>query len=330
MGKIAFAGPWYGEWGWEIMVWQPYLRRISHEVDKMYICTFAGMEALYTGFHCPVEFVPHSHPGRALEWRDKSFCEYVVPDDVTEEIDPIKKYRLDAGEAEYIRYGSPVDREIEVLFHGRGISKASFKNYPLDRWAEIAKHFPRSASVGTDQDIQIPETEDKRGLPLSELMDLMAGARIIVGQSSGVMHLASLCGTRQVVWGDDKTHFSESLEQRYRQTWNPFGTPITWVEAENWKPPTKKVIQSILAGADEHRPGQMMLNALKKGFESGKHLMCNAFIDSENRIKAAYETVNFPKGDLMQAMDQLKADMIETEELSEKPDAPREGETAWR
>ncbi len=330
MTRVAFAGPFYGELGWEIMVWQAYLRRKSHEVDFMYISTFAGMEPLYTGFHCPVEFMPHNHPGRALEWRDVSLCEHVVPADVTERIDPIKKYRLDAGEGEHIRYGSPWNRDVEVLFHARGISKASFKNYPLDRWTEIAKHFPKSASVGTERDLHIPDTEDKRGLPLPELMDLMAGARIVVGGSSGVMHLATLCGTRQVVWGDNKTHFSESLEARYRTTWNPFGTPVTWVESDDWKPPAQKVIDGILAGATEHRPGQMMLNALKRGFESGKHLMCNAFIDSQGKIKAAYETVNFPKADLMKAMEQLKADMVETEELGEKPEVLKGGETVWR
>jgi len=328
--RIAFAGPWYGEWGWEIMTWQAYLRRKSRDVDKMWISTFPGMEALYTGFHCPVEFLPHNHPGRALEWRDVSLCDHEVPDDVTERIDPIKKYRLDDGEAEFIRFGSPVDREIEVLFHARGISKASFKNYSLDRWTEIAKHFPKSASVGAEPDLHIPDTEDRRGIPLSELMDLIAGAQVIVGQSSGLMHLASLCGTRQVVWADNKTYFGQPLEVRYKQAWNPLEAPVTWVESDDWKPPPERVLQGITAGAHESRPGQMMLNALTKGFESGKHLICNAFITSDGKIKAAYETQNFPKADLLKAMEQLKNDMIDHEELSEKTEAPKAGDTAWR
>lgn len=330
--RIAFAGPFYGEWGWEIMTWQAYLRRKSRDVDKMWITTFPGMDDLYTGFHCPVMFSPHNHPGRALEWRDKSLCQYWLPEEATVEIDPIKKYRLDDDEAEFVRYGTPRNREIEVLFHARNIPKGSFKNYPLDRWVDIANHFPKSASVGAEPDLHIPGTVDKRGILLADLMDLMAGARVVVGQSSGVMHLASLCGTRQVVWGDSKTHFNELLEVRYKQTWNPLGTPVTWVESDDWKPPAEKVISGILGGADEHRPGQKMLSALKAGFESGKHLMANAYISSDGKIIATWETQGFPRGDLIKAVEQLKADLIEEENLTAVDEAPKEegGAELWR
>lgn len=328
MGKIAYAGPFYGEFGWEIMTWQPYLRAKSRDVDKMWISTFPGMEALYTGFHCPVEFVPHNHPGRALEWRDVSLCEHVVPDDVTERIDPIKRYR---PEGEFVRFGTPRSRDIEVVFHARGVQKSSFKNYPADRWQEIAEHFPKSASVGSKEDHHIPGTEDRRGIPLQELMDTICGAHVIVGGSSGVMHLASLCGTRQVVWAEDeKTHFGEKLEVRYMQTWNPLWTPVTWIASDNWNPPAERVLAGILAGAKEHRPGQMMLNALKAGFDAGRYLICNAFITSDDKIKTAWETQSFPKGDLMTAIDQIKLDMTEVEDISDQPQTQKAGETAWR
>lgn len=311
MGKTAYAGPWIGELGWEIMVWQAYLRLMSHDLDKMIISTFPGMEALYTDFHCDVEFMPHDHPGRALEWRDTSmvatpdFTSYTAPVGF---IKPIKQYR---AEGEFVRYGTPKSREIEILFHARGISKASFKNYPEQMWAEVASGFPKAASIGTERDHHIPGTEDRRGIPLQDLMDLIAGAQVVVGQSSGAMHLATLCGTRHVVWGDDKTYFSEPLEKRYRETWNPFGTPVTWVDCDNWRPPAEKIVSSMLAGG-RGAPVPSIIKVLKQATESGRYMVAIAYIkneDDKETIETTCETVDYPNGELLKSIEELKERM---------------------
>ena len=44
-------------------------------------------------------------------------------------------------------------------------------------------------------------------------MDIIAGAKVVVGVSSGIMHLAMACGTPVVVWGDSRTYFGEILEK---------------------------------------------------------------------------------------------------------------------
>ena len=317
--EIAFAGPWIGEFGWEVCVWQAYLRELSHDYDKMYISTFPGMEPLYSGFHCETEFLPHKHKGRALEWRLdklKEPIDFELPPlgDPMGRLKPIKQYRVDG---EFIRYGTPTPGGPEVLFHARGIQRGNSKNWHVKKWADLATNFKSSASIGTAEDIHVEGTEDLRGIPLLELMNVIASAEVVVGQSSGVMHLASMCGTRQVVWGDDKTHFSETLEMRYRETWNPLGTPVSWVHTKNWNPTVNEVLDGVIQGTSEARPTQMMLNAIRQGYSSGRSLIAHAYIDKDSKIITTWETRNFPSGDLLPAMEQVKNDMIKHEGLSE-------------
>lgn len=309
MGKIAFAGPWYGEFGWEIMTWQFYLRKLSHDYDKMYVSTFDGIEALYSGFHCEVEFLPHNHPGRAQDWRDLEIIEFTIPDEVTDHIKPIKQYKTDG---EYVRYGTSKDRSLEILFHARGIPGCAFKNWGPDKWAEVASAFPKGASIGTDADLHIPGTEDKRGIPLQELMDLMAGAQVVVGQSSGVMHLASLCGTRHVVWADSKTYFGRPLEMRYRQDWNPLETTVTWVDTEAWDPEPDEVQKAILYGSSASRPTDNILKHLKSATESSRYIVSVAYIgtkDEKETIESFCEAVQFPNDRLVTALEQMKGNL---------------------
>lgn len=314
--KIAFAGPWWGEFGWEIMTWQSYLRKRSHDYDKMYISTFPGMEPLYTGFHCETVFLPHNHPGRAQDWRDVELSKAItaeldIPDDAKEPhyIEVVKKYKT---YGEYIRYGTSKDREVEILFHARGIKGCSFKNWEFEKWKQLASNFPKAASIGSQEDHHIPGTADCRNLPLQSLMDLIAGARVVVGQSSGVMHLASLCGTRHVTWGDNKTYFGRPLEMRYREDWNPLGTPVSWVETEAWDPDPDEVLRAILHGSLESRPTDNILRQLKMATESGRYILSLAYIgskDDKETIESYCESVEFPKDKLAGTIGQMKADL---------------------
>jgi hypothetical protein len=310
MGKIGYS-IWIGEFGWEIMTWQAYLRLKSREYDRMVISTFEGMESLYRDFHCPVDFLPHNHPGRALDWRDTSMVEtefdatqYTKPVEI---IKPLKKYRL---EGEFVRYGTPRGERFQILFHARGVQKCSFKNLPLAKWEGIATAFPNSASIGSKDDMLIPNTADLRGIPLDELMDLIAGAEVVVGGSSGVMHLATLCGTKQVVWGDNKTYFGEPLERRYKQTWNPFGTPVEWVECENWNPNLGDVISTIERGDTRHRPGDAILNATEEALSSERWILTASHIRPDGEILTAAEVRNFPEADSEQAAENAKAEIL--------------------
>jgi hypothetical protein len=220
--RVITFEPWIGEFGWELMSWQAKCRKISRDYDYAVCCSFRGMDALYTDF---AEFLAHDRQQRSLTF-------------------PHKQYRIDG---EWVRYGN-ARPERDILFHGRADRKCPFKNYR--RWQRVAEAFPCAGWIGLGGDDCYGA--DYRNLPLQDLMDIIAGAKVVVGGSSGVMHLAQLCGTPVVAWGDNKTYYNESLERRYKETWNPFGIGVGWVPSDDWQPEPnmiEKEIENVLTGS---------------------------------------------------------------------------------
>jgi len=241
MAKV-FMGPWYGELGWELHTWQAYCRAEAKKFDKVCVSSFPSMEPLYQDF--ADEFIPHRHPTRALDWRDLSEIDYDMPGDVDVHIKPHKQYRVTGQD--FIQFGNNPLRAFACLVHARNISKGSNKNYPQELWEELVKMLPgRVASIGTGSDLHVRGTDDLRDAPLGVLTNYMAGCLLTIGQSSGVMHLAALCGSSLVVWGDGKTYFGETLEKRYKETWNPLGARVEFVFDDKWQPHPQEVLRAV-------------------------------------------------------------------------------------
>lgn len=306
--KIAFAGPWIGEFGWEIMTWIPYLRKLSRNYDKMYISTFEGVEALYRGFHCKIEFRPHeSEQSRTDDWvgadlgkKNAREIEEPVP---IEHIRAIKDYRVDG---EYVRYGSPVVKDVSVLFHARGIEKGASKNWPREKWEKLAKEFPGARCVGSVGDLSVCEyVYNDYGLEI--LIDVIASASIVIGGSSGVMHLALMCGTRVCTWGEC-SNFGDTLENRYKETWNPFGTPVTWV-GDTWNPEVEDVMKAL---QPHNVPAPQTLSAMMDAVQSGRYIISTAYMGEKNGKEAVLTSssaTNFPDDKLDEAARQMSKDV---------------------
>lgn len=309
------------------MSWQAYCRELSKDYDKCYVCSFPGMESLYEDF---ATFIPHSHKGRALQWTDISMVDYEIPDDVIDHIKPLKQYRL---EGDFIQFGSDADcddqlRRFKVLVHARGIRRGVSKNYPLELWEEVIGSLSDVASIGSAEDLHVPGTFDLRGIPLDLLMREMAVAKVIVGGSSGVMHLASLCGTPHVVWGDRRTYFGETLDVRYKKTWNPLGTLVEFIFDDNWRPVPEEVIEvtkRMLNGQEDSKMTELKLDAvmekaLKKAAKSRRWLMALCYIRPDGDIQHVWQTHKFPKDDIPIAIEGMKRDIYAKECLRDNSD----------
>ena len=217
--------PWHGEFGWEIMSWAPQCRLQAAGCEKVIVSSFEGMAPLYEDF--ATEFKCHGRRGRGLDYP--------------------KNYRP-AGS--YHKYGRPEEYEFffDCLIHARGIGRKSSINYR--RWYDllrlIKKDIPVTcACVGSRSDLRIGTMPDMRGLGLQKLMNLISRAKLVVGVSSGLMHLAAACGTDLVVWGDRRTYFGETLEQRYKVTWNPFNVRVGWVEDDHFQPDPERIAEKV-------------------------------------------------------------------------------------
>lgn len=254
--RVLFADAPSSEFGWELMSWQAYVRAQAPKYNKVIVCTTQGREPLYSDF-CK-EFIVHNvgllrdchkyhkvYDPRA--WKQFEGRKRKAIRDLRQgnhKVHVVRPDRLiDARSQKFIRYGDADQardqgHQFDVVLHARNKRSNdgyySVYNWPVERWNSVVvalnKGGLRVAAVGTHAEAWLPDgAEDLRGLPLDKLMNLMAASDLVIGPSSGPMHLASLCGTPHFVWTGK--HYSTTINaynrDRYETLWNPFKTPCT-------------------------------------------------------------------------------------------------------
>jgi len=251
MGKgVLYAGPWYGEFGWELCAWNPAVRHMAPLYDRVVVASHAASEYLY---EFADEFVPLEAEGWSM-WEGKlrsprpviAAARTVRPPEVLggygSKLDSVfpRSWRRLAPE-------TPI-KASDVLCAFRPpkkhISKPranKAKSYPREMCAKLVDILlSRGLSVacfGGRDNWWFEGTSDLRGRPLPEQCSALAAAGCAVGPSSGTMHLASLCGCPHVTWYTPQTH--RGLSRRYASDWNPFGTPVQFLPGH---PPTPEQV----------------------------------------------------------------------------------------
>lgn len=231
---IFIYPPKPGEFGWEVMQWQGFVRKKAKEYDQVVVSCKDSSKPLYQDIFA--EYPPHAFAINLSSETDRFIWkkDQVIPHD----------------QQEFIVYGTETtEHPFDILFHARN-AKHQEKNYPVEMWVELSRMFYEAgykvASVGNNAH-HIEGTYDLTGESLDAIFDYMRSAKCIVGPSSGPMHLASLCNCPQVVWGDERVYVGgNTLETRYKKTWNPLGVPVdyittSWDSPDRWKPKPKIV-----------------------------------------------------------------------------------------
>lgn len=218
--------PWHGELGWEVMTWIPFLRKRAADYSVIVASSYAEMRPLYQDF--VTIYWPHEIPARGLDYP--------------------KMYRVDG---KHLKYGKNGLVDFDVAIHARNIRRKANINYK--KWLAVItglRHLS-VAWIGSKEDTYLPQHGiDCRGIAMDNLVDLLASSKIVVGVSSGVMHLAAACGANLVCWGDNRTYFGETLEKRYKETWNPHRVSVQWLTANDWQPEPIKILKRIEKGLE--------------------------------------------------------------------------------
>ncbi len=253
------AGPFLGEFGWELMQWQGYVRQLAKFYTETVVFGRTSSHYFYQDFASEFNAVDcASWDTDAYELHGFNYNEWALQfphSDLLVADNRCLELRSNFDQA-FIPFG--VYRQAnayDVVIHARDIpvltgnTEKHLRNWPKDRWDEVCQSLDglRLAAVGIPELSYCPENvTDLRGIETEYLCSVLASSRLCVGPSSGVMHLATLCRTPQLIWtSSGYTAGFGGVAYRYVRSWNPFATPVR-VLTEMGIDPTAKYIEAEL------------------------------------------------------------------------------------
>lgn len=255
--KILLAGPWVGEFGWELFCWQGYVRNIAKNFDDIIILGRNGHQLLYADFM--TKYVNFNAPAEKANMFWGQINESILRNWVTK-FNPTKHLRpFNIGfsltqnhysssatfkEQLYYKYSSDTINEMyDVILHPRNKLVGDNRNWVKEKWQELVYLLSDSgftvAIIGTDEAYELEDVDDYRDVAIEDTVALFSRCKLVVGTSSGPLHLASLCGTPHLVWSEEFNRI------RYEKAWNPFNTQVYFYSDDDWNPSVNKIYKKI-------------------------------------------------------------------------------------
>ena len=265
-GETLVAGPWAGEFGWELFAWQAYVRALSRSFNHTVIVGRETSKSLYMDF--ADEYIAVTPTGGDA---DSYFMHNYDINAAMKEVLMGRKELLTAASTifvprrlgnpphtphdtsiqvgnhhivpEYIRFGEKLEKSYDYVFHIRQRSFRNADNWHMEKWKTLRKLLGdvTIACIGIPTEAGwIEGTEDMRGNNLTTTLNILHNAKCVVGPSSGPMHLASLCGAPHLVWGRRNMSLT-----RYEKNWNPLQTEVLFVEEHGFHPSAQYVYDTL-------------------------------------------------------------------------------------
>lgn len=248
--RTLFAGPYFGEFGHEVMG-TGLLRPHAKHFERVIVCSRPARAALYEDI--ATEFRPHDIQCEGMGARatdetmpsEETVLSYVEPECARFPMPNCGSERTEAeiiGLGHYHRLGTVTPEWDGVaVFHARNRPHQTERNWPTASWEALANWIcahgiaKRVICVGTREQARlVPGCFDARRAGLKTQMDIGASALFAVGPSSGWMHLASLCGCPHMTWVGGKEH--TYVKRRYIDRWNPLRTRVRVINEPTWQP----------------------------------------------------------------------------------------------
>jgi len=257
--RNLFAGPFAGEFGWELMQWQGFVRARRPHYEQVHVLTYPGRDYLYEGCNIHYHDVDLKSAGygygrfsrseaRATA-RARAAAIGLTNFDIFEPSLLCTRYHKAIwGQNFRLFTESPVRAQpYDVVFHFRAVLKAGpdqNKNYPTESADELAKrcrdHGMSIACIGHPEYSHAPaDCDDYRDVDLRKTVAAICSAHSVAGENSGPMHLANLCGKPTIIWANDQWRVDYSLR------WNPFRVPIFVAANNTHHPPSESIFEAI-------------------------------------------------------------------------------------
>ena len=269
---ILIAGPFMGEFGWELMEWQGYIRKLSRKYKKTIAISYSSSSYLYD--FC--SFYPHNLKLELSGFGYGNYNDNAVADLIRSCVENynISKYawlvpqkfnrfhKLLIGSQEFKRYYEPPKGKIfDIVFHFRDLERkdGSVKNFPHTDSDDLAKFVSekgfRCCCIGLPDLSYCPKNiQDCRSDDLRTTISVISSASLVIGGSSAPMHLAALCAKPLVVWIGPPAN-----AKRYFTYWNPFNVRVFLVSDKTFKPEVQSVIQKVQEAINELNLNPMLI-----------------------------------------------------------------------
>jgi len=266
--RVLVAGPYVGEFGHELMDWQPWVRAQVGRYAEVHVITYPGRDCLYPGcrvhaHEVALETAGYKHgrfaPAQLEQMAHAKAAELGLRhyDLMTAQNVCTTYHQRFLLPAKFELLGRPpaADQIRDVAFHFRQVKKEGpdqSRNYHLESCDQVAEFCRqqklRCFCVGHPRYSYCPPgVEDRRAEDLAVSVAAIRSARLLAGELSGPMHLAQLAGTPIVIWADGQWRLDNC------ERWNVFHVPTYIVANDTHRPTTEQVGEKILAALADLR-----------------------------------------------------------------------------
>lgn len=272
---VIVAGPWDGEFGWEMMRWHAGVRKVFKENPDKYKIAISSIGR---------------HP-----FYEKADVFYGIPDDYFERVgrdgvfkqahfvmtrktvegDPMKPYKEHLNKlvqaiipktpsvtrvspktarqdqcfeqltANTTKYSDEMDKPYIVIAPRKRQFNAH-KNWPVENWktliAALNKKYGLAAiAIGTPEEVKpFNDVVASKEEDIVSCVDLLSNAEFAVCPESGMGYLSLLCGCMTVVFGKGV------WRRRYTFGENPLGSPIRYLSSGERRYPVQRVLSCVV------------------------------------------------------------------------------------
>jgi len=254
--RVLVAGPYVGEFGYELMEWQAVVRARVPAYAQVHVITYPGRDYLYPGCVVHHHDVPLEKAGYAFgrytprqlvqmahaQARAAGLRDYDILSSQHAHSRSIRKWVF---QERFARLAEPPlgGRVRDLAFHFRNVDKEGpdrTRNYPLDLADRLVRLCQQQGyevcCIGHPQYAFCPEgVEDLRAVDLRTSVAAICSARLLVGELSGPMHLAQLCCQPILIWADGQRRIDGCLK------WNVFQSPVFVLANDTFRPDPERV-----------------------------------------------------------------------------------------
>ena len=276
---LLIAGPFVGELGYEIGEWMPFVKYVSDTLQtKVHVFTRKGHEVLYPfaeTFHTyefPTDHVynnwlyKHTNSESTLfESIVREMGEYAAEHpnpkqqffyetaDSTQRDTHFKNRKniiITASQASIRTWKEAIPGSKKVVLVCRFLKRGTERNSDIEQINKLADYVKgigyTPVIVGkTDENFTIGVKHGINLINRTTLADLVAIYRqstVIVGNSTGTIHLAAACDVPHITWGS--TFLDDTVIRRYQHDWNLNRTWVRFLSKE-WHIPFDMIVKAI-------------------------------------------------------------------------------------